>query len=401
MNDIAYMSDVSAVQKIIITCLPGLEGTVEMELKQLGFKVIDSRPKAVTTEGNIADTYKMNLWLRSASNVLYRIAAFKCSHPDHLYKTAVKIPWASFMTHKEYFTVNSFVVNKFINDTRFANLRLKDAIVDYFYKKFDKRPDSGSHRDGVSYFLHWINNDAAIYIDTTGKPLTRRGYRVETGPAPLNEALAAALVLNTSWDKKSPFINPMCGTGTLAIEAALIAYNIAPGLLRDDFSFFHLRDFNKEQWSQLFNEAKNGVYQEGPTMVGTDKSRRIIRSSIKNATKAGVANFIEFYPGDFEKTRIPEGEEGVVIFNPEYGQRLGDVTELERTYARIGDFLKQSCVGYTGYVFTGNLDLAKHVGLRSDQRITFFNARIECRLLEYNLYDGSKKSKINNEEEDN
>ncbi len=385
------MIDGEEIQKIVVTCMPGLEEVLTKEIEDLGYPIISKRSKAITTEGVLEDTYKLNLWLRTGSSVLLRIAAFKAAHPDQLYKRAINIPWGIILDKSGYFSIDSFVRNQHINDNRFANLKLKDAIADYFMKKYNSRPDSGPSKEGVSFYIHWIEDDVAIYIDTSGTALTRRGYRIETGPAPLNEALAAGIVLSSNWDRRSPFINPMTGTGTLTIEAALIAYNIAPGLLRNEFSFFYLKNFEKDKWSKLFEAANKAIKKEGPQIIGTDKSRRIIQSAVKNSKKAGVDNLITYYACDFANTKIPEEKGGVVVFNPEYGERLGDLTELEGTYARIGDFLKQECSGNTGYVFTGNLDLGKRVGLKTYRKLVFFNAKIECRLLEYNLYDGSKE----------
>jgi putative N6-adenine-specific DNA methylase len=208
----------------------------------------------------------------------------------------------------------------------------------------------------------------------------------------MQETLAAAAILATGWTGQGNFINPMCGSGTLAIEAALIALNRAPGLLRSHYGFMHLNRFRKPLWEALRREARARAKKSIPVrIIATDKSPRAIDTAKRNAATAGVDSFITFQVCDFAETPIPEGN-GVVLLNPPYGERMGEIRELEPLYRRIGDFFKKHCAGYTGYLFTGNFELAKQVGLRTKRRIPFYNGEIECRLLEYELYAGSKSS---------
>jgi putative N6-adenine-specific DNA methylase len=206
------------------------------------------------------------------------------------------------------------------------------------------------------------------------------------------EALAAATIMATKWNRNSPFVNPMCGSGTLAIEAALIATNRRPGLFRKNYSFMHVKGYDAEFYNQQIKKLHEQII-EVPALkiVATDISDDAINISKVNAGIAGVEHLIEFNQCDFEETFIPESP-GVIYFNPEYGERLGEETELEATYARIGDFMKKKCQGYLGYIFTGNLDLAKKIGLKASRRIEFYTSKIDCRLLEYELYGGSKRA---------
>jgi len=207
------------------------------------------------------------------------------------------------------------------------------------------------------------------------------------------ESLAAATIFATQWDKISPFINPMCGSGTVAIEAAMIATNRKPGLYRTNYAFMHLKDYDDSVYLKedtLLEEQIMDV--AGLRIIATDNSAKAIENAKKNAIAAGVANLIEFNLCDFADTEIPPDVPGIFYVNPEYGERLGDVKQLEETYARIGDFMKQSCGGYFGYVFTGNLELAKKIGLKAKRRIEFYTSTIDCRLLEYELYSGSRQS---------
>jgi putative N6-adenine-specific DNA methylase len=241
--------------------------------------------------------------------------------------------------------------------------------------------------------LYWKDEQAAIYLDTSGEPLSRRGYRKIPLAAPMQETLAAAVVLATGWDGSRNFINPMCGSGTLAIEAALIALHRAPGLLRDNFGFMHIKGWNERLWGELREKAKKEARTSLPgRIITTDINPAAVEAARKNAATAGVEHLIEFGVCDYADTPVPEGV-GVIVLNPEYGERMGEVAKLEGVYKGIGDFFKQKCLGYTGYVFTGNPALAKKVGLKPNRSLPFFNSGIECRLLEYELYEGTRKVK--------
>jgi putative N6-adenine-specific DNA methylase len=234
---------------------------------------------------------------------------------------------------------------------------------------------------------------ATIYLDTSGDTIAKHGYRKIPFKAPLQESLAAAIILASKWDRKQNFLNPMCGSGTLAIEAAMLAVNKAPGLLRSNFGFIHIKGFNNDQWEEMRRDARlKTLRKTGGKIIATDISQPAIDAALKNAMTAGVNHLIEFKKCDFRETDVP-GNGGVVIINPEYGERLGEESELEFVYKEIGDFFKKKCKGYTGYVFTGNLNLAKKIGLKSKRRIEFYNGNIDCRLLEYELYEGTRKVK--------
>jgi putative N6-adenine-specific DNA methylase len=257
------------------------------------------------------------------------------------------------------------------------------------------RPDSGPALDKVVIHLFWRNEDAELFIDTSGETLAKHGYRKIPGKAPMLEALASATVLATKWDRKSPFVNPMCGSSTIAIEAALLATNRKPGLFRTNYSFMHVRGYDEDVYAQEYRALEDQVSAvPGLTVIATDISEDAIQISKVNAGIAGVEDLIRFSVCDFEQTEIPESPSGVVFLNPEYGERLGEASALENTYARIGDFLKKKCKGYTGYIFTGNLELAKKIGLKASRRIEFYTAKIDCRLLEYELYAGSKREPL-------
>ncbi|MEO7767398.1 MAG: class I SAM-dependent RNA methyltransferase, partial [Ferruginibacter sp.] len=291
-----------------------------------------------------------------------------------------------------YFSITSNVDNDTINNSLFANVKVKDAIVDRFRNKTGQRPNSGPDTDKAVIHLYWKEDIAEVFIDTSGETLSKHGYRKIPGKAPMLEALAAATLLATKWDRRSPFINPMCGSSTLAIEAALLATNRRPGLYRSNYAFMHLVGFKEEIYKQqrdMLNEMVDVV--PGLIIVATDISQDAINISKINAGAAGVAELIQFEVCDFEMSLIPEDQPGIIYFNPEYGDRLGEEAALQTTYGRIGDFMKKKCKGYTGYIFTGNLELAKKIGLKPKRRIEFYTSKIDCRLLEYELYAGTKR----------
>jgi putative N6-adenine-specific DNA methylase len=240
-------------------------------------------------------------------------------------------------------------------------------------------------------FLYWNRDDVRIYLDTSGESLSRRGYRKIPMKAPMQETLAAAVVTATGWRGEGAFVNPMCGSGTLAIEAALLAQGRPPGLLRGDYGFMHLKGFDAAAWQRI-RAAARALPKKTVTgrIVASDISAEAVAAARQNALTAGVERLIDFHVCDFAATPVPPGG-GVVLLNPEYGERLGAAQDLEPLYHRIGDFFKQACQGYTGYVFTGNLEAGKRIGLRCSRRHLFYNSQIECRLLGFALYEGSKR----------
>lgn len=377
--------------KIVITCSPRITPILAKEVTSLGFAIVEKDRLSITVYGSFRDTMFLNLHLRTANKVLYHLKSFKAENGDQLYKTLVEINWERYIRSNGYVSINGWVKNDSIKDTRFANLRAKDAIVDRIQKVKGRRPDSGPDQSKSMIYLHWKENDVNVYLDTSGETISKHGYRKTPFKAPMAESLAAACILESSWDKKSPFINPMCGSGTLAIEAALIAINKAPGLMRSNFGFMHINIYNEFEWNKMVKEAEAKIsVPKGLTIRASDLSGLALTAAIGNAQNAEVENYINFEKSDFRDLKLPE-EPGVVFLNPEYGLRLGEIEELEKVYGEIGDFFKSKAKGYMGYVFTGNLDLAKKIGLKTKRRIELYNAKLDARLLEYELYAGSKK----------
>lgn len=378
---------------IIITCHKRIAPYLEKEVLELGFEIEEAFVTGVKLTGTINDCIKLNLNLRCASQVLYSLKKFSAVNADDVYSVAKNYSWEEILPDPGYFSVTSNVSNPTINNSMFANLRVKDAVVDRIREKRGERPSTGAELTGTVIHLFWKNEDAELFIDTSGDSLARHGYRKIPGLAPMLEGLAAATILASKWNRQSPFINPMCGSGTLAIEAALIATNRRPGLFRTNYAFMHVQGYDDKVYLKedaLLEEQIKDV--PGLRIIATDYSPKAIDNARKNAIAAGVNKLIEFAVCDFALTNVPQEEAGVMMVNPEYGERLGELKELEATYARIGDFMKQKCRGYFGYVFTGNMDLAKKIGLKANRRIEFYNSTIDCRLLEYELYAGTRRS---------
>jgi len=377
---------------ILITCAPDLSALTGREISQLSIPIKEILPHGIVVEGTAQTAMYLCMHLRTANKVLFLLKEAKAETPEDLYRVAKKIEWENLFPNNSYFSIDSFVQNSTIRDTRFANVKCKDAIADYFVENTGKRPDSGPLRDKVVIFLYWRESGLSIYLDLSGEPISRHGYRINPWKAPMAEPLAAGVVITSEWNPETPFINPMCGSGTLAIEAALIGINKIPGLVRKDYAFQHISGYEESMWTTMKDMALTNVKSSLPfKIIASDHDQRALDAAKGNAELAGVDHLIDFVLSDFQDTPIEEGQEGVVILNPEYGERLGNEESLELTYKEIGDFFKQKCGGYKGFVFTGNLELAKCVGLKPKRKIKFFSAKIECRLMQYELYSGTKR----------
>ena len=401
---------------IIISCAKQLSRWTEVEVKAMGYKPIEVTENTVVVRGAMRDVMRLNLWLRTAHRVLVPLLRTTCRNIRDLYEAVASIDWENLLEADGYFSVSSIVHNLTIRDTRIPSLYTKDAIADRMREKCQRRPDSGGENRGAAVFVYWEKNEAIIYLDTSGEPLSKRGYRRIPGSAPMQETLAAACIMATGWDRKSPFLSPMCGSGTPAIEAVLMAMNRAPGALKGHFAFQSVKDYARiipgesapsvaprqragaspEQiWKEMVLEAKERETTENlPRIVATDISPEAVENAHTNAIAAGVAPYIEFKACDFADTPVPVPDStkagtktgtGTIFFNPEYGIRLGDPKELAPIYERIGTFLNEKCRGWTGALITGNPDLARLVNLYYRTRIPFFNGPIDCRLF---LYEG-------------
>jgi putative N6-adenine-specific DNA methylase len=384
----------SGSSTLVISCSPHIVPYLRGEIQALNYTVNEESFTTVQVTGTMEDAIRLNCLLRSANHVFFLLKKFQAPTIAVLYEEVKKLEWEEMIPVDGYFSIHSISDHPEVTNFMFLNMKVKDAIADRFTAVKGKRPDSGAEKSRSVIFLHWKNNEVSLYLDTSGESLTKHGYRKITMKAPLQEALAAAMILATRWDRQSPFINPMCGSGTLAIEAALMAVNKPPGLIRANFGFRHWIGFDEEQFAALKKKLRAEVLTAPPAglqIIASDSDRRALSAARENAKVAGVEKLIDFVQSDFGDTVVPPGR-GVILFNPPYGERLGATDELRQLYASIGDFLKKKCAGYFGYVFTANLELAKHIGLKPKSKKNFLNGSLECKLLEFELYEGSRKT---------
>lgn len=382
---------------LTITCGRGCAGALRRELAALGHpEARDFTPTAVGVEGDLREALKLNLWLRSANRVLFEVAAFRVRTPDELYAAATTLPWEEWLAPGAPFHLHGDAEAPGLRDPRFALLRCKDAIADRFVRKTGARPDSQSDPDGAACIaLHWRDGVARLHLDTSGVPLSRRGYRLRPWIAPLRENLAAAILLESGWDPaEDAFAGPMCGSGTLAIEAAWMAMRRAPGLHRESYAFQRLRDWPADAWRGLLDAARRRCLPlPAVPIAASDVDSRAVEIARDNADRAGVARHIAFGVADFRRAPVPRAP-GLVAMNPEYGERMGLEERLAPLYAAIGDDLKTRCAGLRAAVISGNPELAKRIGLRPSRRIPMWNGPIECRLLLYDLYAGTRDPRL-------
>lgn len=395
---------------IIISVAKFLAPFAAEEVKAFGYEIIDSSENTVVVKGNMRDVFFLNLHLRTAHRVLVPLLRCTCRHVRELYEKVRSIDWENLLEADGYFSVSSVCHTRTIRDTRLPALVTKDAIVDRIRDVCGRRPDSGPENTGAAVFIHWEGERLIVYLDTSGQPLSKRGYRKIPGSAPMQETLAAACIMAMKWDPKTPFLAPMCGSGTPAIEAVMMAMNKAPGALRSHFAFMSIKGYGQmipgesapktaprqhfgaspEQiYKDVLLEAEEKEIKDLPPVIATDISPEAVQNAQMNAHSAGVSQNITFKACDFAETPVPEVEKkGAVFFNPEYGIRLGDPHELVDVYQRIGEFMHDKCAGWTGGVFTGNRALANCVDLYYSERVPFFNGPIECRL---SIYPGCEK----------
>lgn len=363
----------------------GAEEIAAAELDALGIQRVQAGKGGVAFVAGRAGLYKANLWLRTASRVLVQLGVFPCSNPAELYAGVHAIDWSSMITPDMTLAVDCSLRDSALTHSGFVALKTKDAIVDRIREKCGSRPNVNTTAPDVRINVHLHKNVCTVSLDSSGDPLDRRGYRLERNEAPLRETLAAAVVALTGWDGSIPLADPMCGSGTIPIEAALVAGRVAPGLQRS-FGFQHWLDYDGRLWDRLLAEADSGIRKLPVGLItGCDQDSRALKLASRNAAKAGFEGQLHFFHAALDVFQ-PEGDSGVVIINPPYGKRLGEEDELKELYCQIGDIMKKRCRGWTGYVLTGNLELAKYIGLKASRRFVLFNGAIECRLLKYELY---------------
>lgn len=400
------------VGAVSVSCSPGCAPYLGAELEALGLPLVASRETAVETRADWETATELCLRLRTAYHVLWRVAELKARDATALHRLVGTLPWERMLSNRERLTVTSATDTAAIQNTMFANRTVKDAVVDRLLERTGARPESGPEADGAVLSLFWKDERAWLYLSLSGTKLSDRGYRIRPGKAPMRESLAAAVLMASGWDPRTPLLVPMCGSGTLAIEAALMAAGRAPGLLRGDFGLRHLVRHDPAAWEALRARVRKEARRDGlpvpppghlsgrhvgvqrqpplPRILASDLDPEMVEAARANAQTAGVERLIEFSVGDFAAIPVPETP-GTALLHPEYGERLGDEAELAGTYKRMGDWMKRALPGWRGAVFTGNRELAAQIGLRPRKKVPFMNGDIDCRLLTYELYAGSRE----------
>ena len=376
------------------TTAKGMEFLLAQELKGIGAVEIKEVRAGVIFRGSLECAYKACLWSRVANRVLLVLKTINAHDANQLYIGIQEINWADHLDINNTFVVdfstNNSVRNSQLIHTHFGALKVKDAIVDQFRTLYGARPSIDPLQPDLRVNVYLHGEDATISIDLSGESLHKRGYREEGANAPLKENLAAAILCLSGWsqDSQIAFIDPMCGSGTLPIEAALIASNVAPGLLRKSFGFTKWLGHRAEIWERLVQEAQEKIIQDPkklPQIVGYDHDSQAIAVALSNLEKAGLKGRVHFEKRALS-TCEPVSAHGILVTNPPYGERMGDVERLKFLYQELGDLMKKKFQGWQGYIFTSNPDLAKAVGLRTSRRFVLFNGSLECRLLKYDLY---------------
>ena len=378
--------------KMIAKTFYGFEEILSEELLKLGAQKIIKGNRNVSFYGDKGFMYKSNISLRTALKIIKPIKEFKFKDIDEYYKKIYEIKWEDYLDFNSSFLINSVVFNsKIFNNSKFTSLKAKDAIVDRFRNKFKNRPSINSFNPELKIEIHVNRNFCTISLDSSGESLHKRGYKKYNSVAPLNEVLAAGIILMSAWDKKSDLLDPMCGTGTFLIEAAMIARNIAPNLNRLAFAFEKWKDWDNELFETIEESVKSKEIEFEHKLYGFDISSAMIKKAEKNIEISGLGVDIEIVKKDFLTSIKTDNDKLHVLINPPYDKRISaDVNQL---YKKIGDTLKNNYLYSDVWIITANLEAIKSIGLKSSKKIKLFNANLESRLLNYKIYPGSKKHK--------
>jgi len=375
--------------RMIAKTIAGLEETLAKEMTDLGASGIKLVKRGVEFFGDKRLLYRANYLSRTALRILKPIAIFTAENEQQLYHEIGKIDWSEFLDVDGTFSVDGVTTYSNITHSKFLALKTKDAIVDQFRNKFGRRPNVELENADLVVNVRIFRNECTVSIDSSGESLHKRGYRKATGPAPISEVLAAGMVLLTGWDKKSNFIDPMCGSGTIPIEAGLIARNIPAGYFRNDYCFMHWNDFDRELWESVVNDAKAAIVDFKGTIISSDRSGRILTITKENVESAGLQNVITLRTSFFADLLPPEGK-GILVMNPPYNERMKteDIADL---YKSIGDTLKRRFAGYHAWIISANIEALKLVGLHPTRNIALNNGQLECKYSRFEIYEGSKK----------
>ncbi len=372
--------------KYFATVARGLEAIAAQEIRDLGGQDVEPGFAGVGFTGDRALLYRVNLWGRTLFRVLEPLAEFRCRDAEDLYRGVQALDWAEYLTPDETLAVRATGSNRALNHSHFTALQVKNAVVDWQRDRYGRRSSVDASDPDLWLNLHVYRDRATLSRDSTGESLHRRGYRPAVGAAPLKETLAAALLILAEWTPETPLLDPLCGSGTLPLEAALQGLQIAPGSQRAGFAFERWPDFDAALWQSIWQAAQQAARPQLPAPIwGRDRDPAVLAQARANAERCGVGDRLRFELGEVADLE-PPAEQGILICNPPYGKRLGEVKQLAPFYRQLGDIFKQRFTGWTAYLLSGNPELTKQVGLRTSRRFEVYNGSLPCRLLKYELY---------------
>ncbi|MEC8832522.1 MAG: THUMP domain-containing protein [Bacteroidota bacterium] len=375
--------------KMMAKTLYGFEPILAKELRNLGAGHVEEGVRNVSFEGDTGFMYKANLCLRTALRVFKPIKTFRVFNEKDLYRHVYEIDWTEIFDVSKTFAIDSIANTKVFDNSMFVSLKTKDAIVDKFRDVVRERPNVMTQDPDIRINIHIYNNTCTVSLDSSGNSLHQRGYRILTNIAPINEVLAAGLLLQSGWDGQTDFFDPMCGSGTFLIEAAMIACNIPVNINRESYSFMHWKDYDSELHHKIVDASLKKVREFHHKIIGYDKAPSAVRKAQENVDHANLSDYITVERKDFFRVDKPVEGKLHMLFNPPYGERLP--IEMEIFYGKIGDTLKQVYQGTEAWLITSNLEALKHVGLKTSKKIKTFNGKLEARLVKYDIYEGSKK----------
>jgi putative N6-adenine-specific DNA methylase len=374
------------VYQYFATVARGLEALAVQELEQLGAHCVTPEFCGVAFEGDRPLLYRVNLWARLPFRILVKLTEFPCRDAEDLYRGIQTLDWSNYLTPDFTLAVNATGKSDRLNHTHFTALQVKNAIVDWQQARYGDRSNVDTQAPDVQVGVHIDRDFCTVSLNSSGSSLHRRGYRPAVGAAPLKESLAAALIQLSGWQSEQAFYDPLCGSGTLPLEASLKALNIAPGLFRDRFGFETWPDFDPILWDALLHEAKNSRRDRlSASIGGSDRNGQAIEQAIVNAQYCGVGDRVWFAEMDLADVSAPAAN-GLLFCNPPYGERLGKESDLGAFYKLLGNVLKQRFKGWTAFVLSGNKELSQFIGLKSSQRTNVYNGSLPCQLMKYELY---------------
>jgi putative N6-adenine-specific DNA methylase len=374
---------------ITLKCVFGFEETLKEELIELGYPEVELLNRAVRIVGTWKDVYFLNLYSRCSISILVEIEKFFIRNEEDLYKKCMKIDWSKYFDVNKTFAVKGAVFSDLFTHTQYPFLVVKDAICDVFRENEGIRPDVNIKTPQILFDVYINKQNVIVSLNTSGAPLFQRGYRQAVGDAPLNEVAAAGLIRMSGWDRKSMFVDPFCGSGTLLIEAALLASGIPSNIERQHYAFKNFANYDAKVWEEIYENAPKRVSSLPCKIVGLDIDSEMVLKARRNLSGLPIGRFVEVENLSFEELINPV-EAGVMVTNPPYGERMGE--DIEELYSKLGDWMKAELKGYTCWMISSSEEGFKSLGLKPDKKIRLFNGELECSFRKYSIYDGSKKA---------